>query len=155
MGSEPTVQRLAGAAPTAQLHIGEAPAAKQLAGLTSPFVQRATEGPALPVATKEAAPVQWISTSQTTPLPVAVPPAPVQVVARTPDPEPSSAAPVQRAVEVQRAETPQAQPQATTQPEAQGQNAEELLRKLYDPLLRRLKADLWLDRERRGALTDL
>nr|BFE49330.1 hypothetical protein GCM10017745_27570 [Saccharothrix mutabilis subsp. capreolus] len=31
---------------------------------------------------------------------------------------------------------------------------EELLKKLYDPLLRRLKAELWLDRERRGLLTD-
>ncbi|MFF5098662.1 MULTISPECIES: hypothetical protein [Actinosynnema] len=31
---------------------------------------------------------------------------------------------------------------------------EELLKKLYDPLLRRLKAELWLDRERRGSLTD-
>ncbi|QFZ22280.1 hypothetical protein [Saccharothrix syringae] len=31
---------------------------------------------------------------------------------------------------------------------------EALLNKLYDPLVRRLKAELWLDRERRGALTD-
>lgn len=46
--------------------------------------------------------------------------------------------------EVQRVEVP-----------VQGQGADELLRKLYDPLLRRLKADLWLDRERRGALTDM
>ena len=35
-----------------------------------------------------------------------------------------------------------------------GAEPEELLKKLYDPLVRRLKADLWLDRERRGALTD-
>ncbi|MFE9751333.1 hypothetical protein ACFYOT_41040 [Saccharothrix saharensis] len=35
-----------------------------------------------------------------------------------------------------------------------GPEPEELLKKLYDPLVRRLKADLWLDRERRGALTD-
>jgi hypothetical protein len=32
---------------------------------------------------------------------------------------------------------------------------DELLKKLFDPLLRRLKAELRLDRERRGALTDL
>lgn len=32
---------------------------------------------------------------------------------------------------------------------------DELVKRLYDPLLRRLKADLRLDRERRGALTDL
>jgi uncharacterized protein (TIGR03083 family) len=31
----------------------------------------------------------------------------------------------------------------------------EMVKKLYDPLLRRLKAELWLDRERRGALTDV
>ncbi|MEV0679701.1 hypothetical protein AB0I60_24560 [Actinosynnema sp. NPDC050436] len=35
-----------------------------------------------------------------------------------------------------------------------GAEPEELLKKLYEPLLRRLKAELWLDRERRGALTD-
>jgi hypothetical protein len=38
--------------------------------------------------------------------------------------------------------------------QASGLEPEELLKKLYDPLVRRLKADLWLDRERRGALTD-
>ncbi|ONI89118.1 hypothetical protein ALI22I_16530 [Saccharothrix sp. ALI-22-I] len=37
---------------------------------------------------------------------------------------------------------------------AGAQEPEELLKKLYDPLVRRLKAELWLDRERRGALTD-
>ncbi|WP_158852232.1 hypothetical protein [Saccharothrix deserti] len=37
---------------------------------------------------------------------------------------------------------------------APGREPEELLKKLYDPLVRRLKAELWLDRERRGALTD-
>uniref|UniRef100_UPI0031D1C8AF hypothetical protein n=1 Tax=Saccharothrix mutabilis TaxID=33921 RepID=UPI0031D1C8AF len=40
--------------------------------------------------------------------------------------------------------------QAPVEPE----EPEELLKKLYDPLLRRLKAELWLDRERRGLLTD-
>ncbi|MDX8034347.1 hypothetical protein SK803_29370 [Lentzea sp. BCCO 10_0856] len=76
-------------------------------------------------------------------------PDPAPVLLRTPDPAPSPppAEPVQRTAEVQRAEAPQ--------PQASAQNPEELLRKLYDPLLRRLKADLWLDRERRGALTDL
>jgi hypothetical protein len=43
---------------------------------------------------------------------------------------------------------------AQTAQTAQGQEPEELLNKLYDPLVRRLKAELWLDRERRGALTD-
>jgi hypothetical protein len=38
---------------------------------------------------------------------------------------------------------------------AAGGDPEELVKKLFDPLLRRLKAELWLDRERRGRLTDL
>jgi hypothetical protein len=38
---------------------------------------------------------------------------------------------------------------------AAGGDPEELLKKLFDPLLRRLKAELRIDRERRGALTDL
>ncbi|AXX32807.1 hypothetical protein APASM_5442 [Actinosynnema pretiosum subsp. pretiosum] len=45
-------------------------------------------------------------------------------------------------------------PTAPTAPAAQAIEPEELLKKLYDPLLRRLKAELWLDRERRGSLTD-
>jgi hypothetical protein len=36
-----------------------------------------------------------------------------------------------------------------------GADIEELLKKLFDPLLRRLKAELRIDRERRGSLTDL
>ena len=39
--------------------------------------------------------------------------------------------------------------------QAAGGEPEELVNKLYDPLLRRLKADLWIDRDRRGFLTDL
>ncbi|MGM1061243.1 hypothetical protein [Saccharothrix sp. Mg75] len=39
-------------------------------------------------------------------------------------------------------------------PEAAGVGHEELLKKLYDPLVRRLKAELWMDRERRGLVTD-
>ncbi|GAA3655749.1 hypothetical protein GCM10022267_47390 [Lentzea roselyniae] len=80
------------------------------------------------------------------------------VVARAPDPEPAPAPePVQRVVEttVQRAEAAQPEVPQPGPGAPPGQNADELLRKLYDPLLRRLKADLWLDRERRGALTDL
>ncbi|MFI6099613.1 hypothetical protein ACIA8G_28995 [Lentzea sp. NPDC051213] len=85
------------------------------------------------------------------------PPLPVVVAARTPDPTPpptpEPAAHPQPPQVIQRAEAPQPDPQP--QAPAQSQSPEELLRKLYDPLLRRLKADLWLDRERRGALTDL
>lgn len=59
------------------------------------------------------------------------PPAPA------PAPEPPAAAPVP------------APAAAATQPET-----DELVKKLFDPLLRRLKTELRLDRERRGALTD-
>jgi hypothetical protein len=72
------------------------------------------------------------------------------VVARIADNAPPQPEPVQRTAEAP--VTPTEAPQPGT---PQSQNPEELLRKLYDPLLRRLKADLWLDRERRGALTDL
>ncbi|GAA1304666.1 hypothetical protein [Saccharothrix xinjiangensis] len=47
---------------------------------------------------------------------------------------------------------PGATPSRRTGPPAP--SPEELLDKLYDPLVRRLKAELWLDRERRGSLTD-
>ncbi len=46
------------------------------------------------------------------------------------------------------AAAPNAAPAAATEPD-------ELVKKLFDPLLRRLKAELRLDRERRGVLTDL
>jgi hypothetical protein len=36
-----------------------------------------------------------------------------------------------------------------------GGDPDELVKKIFDPLLRRLKAELLLDRDRRGALTDL
>ncbi|HEV2783962.1 MAG TPA: hypothetical protein VGX25_31630 [Actinophytocola sp.] len=66
-------------------------------------------------------------------------------------------------VEVQRQEEiaapapavgPQPAPQSGAAPAA-GQDPEELVKKLFDPLLRRLKTELLLDRERRGRLTDL
>ena len=34
-------------------------------------------------------------------------------------------------------------------------NLDELARRLFDPLAARLKAELWLDRERAGMVTDL
>ncbi len=40
-------------------------------------------------------------------------------------------------------------------PAAAGADPDELVKKLFDPLLRRLKTELRLDRERRGRLTDL
>ncbi len=56
-------------------------------------------------------------------------------------------------------ESPASAPQQAQAPAAPGAAAgntpEELLAKLFDPLLRRLKTELRLDRERRGSLTDL
>ncbi|WP_412542701.1 hypothetical protein R8Z50_09490 [Longispora sp. K20-0274] len=85
-----------------------------------------------------------------------------------PPPEPATPVEVQRAVEP---EPPSMVPVLTRTPETVVQRAEEaapapapgtgdgapeeLLKKLFDPLLRRLKAELRLDRDRRGALTDL
>ncbi|AIG77455.1 Hypothetical protein AJAP_23000 [Amycolatopsis japonica] len=66
----------------------------------------------------------------------------VQRDPETPPPPEPVAAPVPA--------TAQAAPAApAAQPET-----EELVKKLFDPLLRRLKTELRLDRERRGALTD-
>jgi hypothetical protein len=62
-------------------------------------------------------------------------------------------------------EEPDNPDQAPTAPPAGGAAAggaaagaaspDELVKKLFDPLLRRLKTELRLDRERRGVLTDL
>ncbi|MGW5745090.1 hypothetical protein [Amycolatopsis sp. NPDC003861] len=74
------------------------------------------------------------STPDPPPVPAPAPaPAVTTVVQRDPDPVPAPA--------------PVAAP--PPQPET-----EELVKKLFDPLLRRLKTELRLDRERRGALTD-
>lgn len=117
---------------------------------TAPVLAQAAPVPtrSAPVLPRAEPVVQRIPAAQPQAPPVVVQPAPepTVVVARTPDPEPVRH--TQEAPVVQRSEAPQ--PVASP-----GQNADELLRKLYDPLLRRLKADLWLDRERRGALTDL
>ncbi|MBB5804739.1 pyruvate/2-oxoglutarate dehydrogenase complex dihydrolipoamide acyltransferase (E2) component [Saccharothrix ecbatanensis] len=75
----------------------------------------------------------------------------VEYVQREVEVQPPPFVPVE-SVQTAAAETPPAPAQAPQA--AQGQEPEELLKKLYDPLVRRLKAELWLDRERRGALTD-
>lgn len=51
-------------------------------------------------------------------------------------------------------EPPPATPVPATAAPAAQPETEELVKKLFDPLLRRLKTELRLDRERRGALTD-
>ncbi|MEV4146885.1 hypothetical protein AB0J40_24675 [Amycolatopsis sp. NPDC049691] len=77
-------------------------------------------------------------------------------LARTPE-EPARTTtqdppPVQRAPEP--APEPAPAPQQQQQQQHQQPETEELVKKLFDPLLRRLKTELRLDRERRGALTD-
>jgi hypothetical protein len=44
---------------------------------------------------------------------------------------------------------------ATTAGPAAGVDLEEMARRLFDPLSARLRAELWLDRERAGLVTDL
>jgi hypothetical protein len=65
--------------------------------------------------------------------------------------------PVER-VTVQRVDTAAA-PSTPAAPEPSGGGGggdpDELVKKIFDPLLRRLKAELLLDRDRRGVLTDL
>ncbi len=43
---------------------------------------------------------------------------------------------------------------AAVAPAVGSANMDELATRLYEPLVARLKAELWLDRERAGALTD-
>jgi hypothetical protein len=55
--------------------------------------------------------------------------------------------------------TPTAPPAPTDNAEAAGgaaagTNIEELARRLFDPLSARIRAELWLDRERSGLVTD-
>ncbi|MBB5959295.1 pyruvate/2-oxoglutarate dehydrogenase complex dihydrolipoamide acyltransferase (E2) component [Saccharothrix tamanrassetensis] len=77
---------------------------------------------------------------------------PLSVAGSPPAAGPAPAADLPAAAEP--APPAQAAPARAGAPAPAGQEPEELLKKLYDPLLRRLKAELWLDRERRGVLTD-
>ncbi|RSN19211.1 hypothetical protein DMC61_40525 [Amycolatopsis sp. WAC 04169] len=77
---------------------------------------------------------------------------PPSVVQRQPEPPV-----VQRDPETPPPPEPVAPPAAAPVPataQAAQPETEELVKKLFDPLLRRLKTELRLDRERRGALTD-
>jgi hypothetical protein len=78
--------------------------------------------------------------------PVVAAPAPVQRQA-APEPAPAPAA-VPGPVPADPAASQPAGPPAAAEPE-------ELLKSLFDPLLRRLKVELRLDRERRGTVADL
>ena len=116
---------------------------------SAPITQRSVSAAATPVAQRLAVPMP---------------------IAAMPAPEPAPAvpeAPQQQPVEatVQRVAVATAPPPVTVQatetapaavePEPAGADPGELLAVLYEPLVRRLRADLRVDRERRGRLTDL
>jgi hypothetical protein len=76
------------------------------------------------------------------------------------DPPPSPPPPIQRTTEAPATPIVASPPadvpavQRDPAPAAAPPETDELVRQLFDPLLRRLKTELRLDRERRGALTD-
>lgn len=113
--------------------------------LTPAYLQRATASGAgsFPTATT-AASLPMVAA----PPPSLPPPTLVQRVDEAPPPEPPPAAPAEPAPAANASTPAAAAPAAGAEPT-------ELLAKLYDPLLRRLRAELRIDRERRGALTDL
>lgn len=121
------------------------------------------KGPAVPNTAEPAAPAPESAGSPDV-LVVREAPAPRRLglgspVQRYEEPPEAVAPPVVQAV--QATPTAQAEPEpppppAPAPPAAPPEaSPEELLKKIYDPLVRRLKAELWLDRERRGSLTDL
>ncbi|MFT7838806.1 hypothetical protein Q5530_21920 [Saccharothrix sp. BKS2] len=97
-------------------------------------------------------PVAVQRSAETTP----TPPPPERIEFAPPPPRvhtPPPATPVQRAEQPPTHGNEPPHPHQAP-PRARAPAPEELLDKLYDPLVRRLKAELWLDRERRGSLTD-
>jgi hypothetical protein len=109
--------------------------------VAAPAVQRVVETQAAPVQIDFTSGVPVVSREAETPVPDAPAPAP----------EPPAAAPA-GAPSVPTSGQATAAPAA---PAAGGGTPEELLAKIFDPLLRRLKTELRLDRERHGSLTDL
>jgi len=117
--------------------------------LTPAYLQRTTAPGAspFPMAAGTAASAMPMAAVIPPPLP---PPTLVQRVEEAaPPPEPPpAAAPAESAPAATTSAPAAAAPAAGAEPT-------ELLAKLYDPLLRKLRAELRIDRERRGALTDL
>jgi hypothetical protein len=149
---------VAGPAPVVARLIGDR-GAGPAAGPTAPARVVSWQGTAPPVPSKPRtdlppAPVTIarLPASQPAgpPLALAAPPTPVQRVEA--DPPASAPEPVVQAVAVRRADPPAA-PVPPAAPATQA--PEELLDGLFDPLLRRLRAELRIERDRRGALTDL
>lgn len=168
----PTVQRLQ--------EVPSAPPVEriELVGARPLFVNRVESGPVDVVRPWVAgAPAVAPSLTRSQPwgesrgAPVAVPPIVSRLIEGAPlavATSPAVRAPVQRVEQIVRTSTalqreevqdvppvPAAPVPASSVPVASGGEPEELATKLYDPLLRRLKAELWLDLERRGALTDV
>jgi hypothetical protein len=123
-----------------------------LAFAERPQAHRSTlERPPQAVAQRNSAAPRWAPPPETVsfvqraeseaPAEAAAPDTPVTEPASEPRTPPDQAAPTQTV------------PAQTAAPQAE-QNPDELVKKLYDPLLRRLKTELRLDRERRGVLTD-
>ncbi|MFG3340751.1 hypothetical protein [Glycomyces sp. NPDC048151] len=128
-GAPPAVQRFAG--PAADLSAPLPDPAEPLPVAAAPVALQAMEGPSAP----QTVPLQAVSE---------VAPQPVEAVVQR------VAAP---SVAVQSADAaPSAAPAAGAAPAA---DPAALLAVLYEPLVRRLRADLRVDRERRGRLTDL
>jgi hypothetical protein len=122
--------------------------AAPVSGPPGPTVSRlaATE-PAAPMPTIAPAPQRLIMSAPATVSPVSVAVQRVDEVPAAEPPPPAEPAP---------AAAPEAAPAPVpAQAAAAGGDPEELVKKLFDPLLRRLKTELRLDRERHGRLTDL
>lgn len=112
-----------------------------------PLVQRAVAAPpAMPMASPPPPPP---------PAPVAVEAPQPYFVQRADDAAPPPAADAPPPTASEPAPSAPAAPAPGAPGQAQGEAPEALLAKLYDPLLRRLRAELRHDRERRGIVTDL
>lgn len=105
------------------------------------------------IAAPEMPPVVQRQDSDPAPTDVAVPEVPA-AAPESPPPEAAAPAPPSATAAAPAAPGTPGAPGAPGAPGQAGQEPEELLKKLFDPLLRRLKTELRLDRERRGALTD-
>jgi hypothetical protein len=71
-----------------------------------------------------------------------------------PEPAPAPEAPATSDAPPGEAQAAQQAPGAPGAGQPDKNEPDEMVKKLFDPLLRRLKAELRLDRERRGVLTD-
>ncbi len=85
--------------------------------------------------------------------PAALPPAPLQRI-EEPDTPPEATPPAAAEAPSSVAAPATPAPSEPAPPAGGGPSLDELARQLYEPLAARLRAELWLDRERSGLLTD-